>query len=263
MSESSHPRSELPIERLARRIVRCRRCSRLVEYRERIGREKRRAFCDQDYWARPVPGFGDPHARILIVGLAPAAHGGNRTGRIFTGDRSGLWLYRALHRAGFANQPESTSRDDGLELRNVYVTAAARCAPPNNKPTPQELLNCRPYLTEEMNLLLDGDVGADSTFLVIALGAIAMRSTLAALTTLGMPVPQPAPRFGHLAESRISKSVVLLCSYHPTQQNTQTGRLTETMFDAVFARAREIAAPTTTRPPAKHSHARYRRRSED
>jgi len=229
-----------PIQGVARRVVKCRRCERLAEYRERVGREKRRAFRDQTYWARPVPGFGDPDARLLVVGLAPAAHGGNRTGRIFTGDRSGDWLYRGLYRAGFANQPESVGRDDGLVLRGAYVTAAARCAPPDNKPTVEELANCSDYLVEEIRILLERNEGENPALVVVALGAIAMRAAIAALARTRAPAPRPLPRFGHMAEATLSRGVVLLCSYHPSQQNTQTGLLSERMFDRVFARAREI-----------------------
>ena len=229
-----------PIQGVARQVVKCRRCERLTEYRERVGREKRRAFRDQTYWARPVPGFGDPDARLLVVGLAPAAHGGNRTGRIFTGDRSGDWLYRALYRAGFANQPESVARDDGLVLRGAYVTAAARCAPPDNKPTVEELANCSGYLVEEIRILLERNEGKHPALVVVALGAIAMRATIAALARTQVPAPRPLPRFGHLAETPLSRSVVLLCSYHPSQQNTQTGLLSEPMFDRVFTRVREL-----------------------
>jgi uracil-DNA glycosylase family 4 len=221
------------------RVVRCRRCPRLVEYRERIGREKRRAFREHTYWARPVPAFGDPDARLVVVGLAPAAHGGNRTGRIFTGDRSGDWLYRAMYRAGFANQPLSVSRDDGLTLRGALVTAAARCAPPDNKPTGKELDECRRYLIAELELLRAA-ASARKPLVVLVLGAIALGAALAALGGLGVGKPRPRPRFGHGAEYRLADDVVLLCSYHPSQQNTQTGVLTEKMLDAVFARARAI-----------------------
>ena len=185
-------------------------------------------YADETYWGRPVPGFGDPRARLLVLGLAPAAHGGNRTGRIFTGDRSGDWLYGALWKAGFANQPTSVSRDDGLELRDAYVTAAVRCAPPDNKPTIQERDTCEPYLVREVALLPDLRV-------VVALGAYAWAASLRVLT----PRPRPSPRFGHAAEATIG-SVALLGCYHPSQQNTFTGKLTEPMIDAVFVRAREL-----------------------
>jgi len=229
-----------PLQRIESRVVRCRRCPRLVEYRERVGREKRRAFRDHDYWARPVPGFGDRGARLVVVGLAPAAHGGNRTGRIFTGDRSGDWLFRAMHRAGFANQPLSVSRDDGLELSDAFVTAGARCAPPDNKPTPEEFANCRDYLVAELGMLRTDNARRGRPLVVLALGAIAMRAALDALRALGCTIPSPLPKFAHAAEYEIATDVRLLCSYHPSQQNTQTGLLTEAMLDRVFTRARKI-----------------------
>lgn len=227
------PRTEVgapALEALASRVTRCRKCPRLVAHRESVAATRRRAFLDWDYWGRPVPGFGRTEARLLIVGLAPAAHGGNRTGRMFTGDRSGDWLYRTLHRFGFASQAGSTARDDGLELCDTYITAAARCAPPDNKPTPAELATCRPYLIEEITLL--------PTRVVIALGKIAFESYLRARKELGRPAPEK-PRFAHLAEYRLP-DITLIGSYHPSQQNTLTGRLTQEMFDAVFARAREV-----------------------
>ena len=205
----------------------CDRCPRLRSYCVRIGREKRRAYRDETYWARPVPGFGDPRARLLIVGLAPAAHGGNRTGRIFTGDRSGDWLFAALYRAGYANQPTSVARDDGLQLHDAYITAAVHCAPPANKPRPDERDNCAPYLTRELALL-------DRVAVIVALGQYAWQA-LAAHYEL-----RPRPAFGHLAETALPGGVVLLGSYHPSQQNTFTGKLTEPMFDAVFDRARQV-----------------------
>jgi uracil-DNA glycosylase family 4 len=212
------------------RVVRCRACPRLVAHRERVARERVARFRDWTYWGRPLPGFGDPDAGLLVVGLAPAAHGGNRTGRIFTGDESGSWLFRALHAAGFANQPTSVSRDDGLRLRNAYVTAAARCAPPGNRPTPVEIARCRPYLVEEL-------VRLERLRVVVALGKIAHDAFLAALAARGEVVPRPRPRFAHGAEHRLPNGLLLLCSYHPSQQNTFTGRLTRAMLDAVFARA--------------------------
>ena len=211
----------------------CRRCPRLVEWRERVAREKRAAYRDEEYWGRPVPAFGDPAARILVVGLAPAAHGANRTGRMFTGDRSGDWLYGALHRAGFANRAESTARDDGLRLRDVMVTASVRCAPPANKPTPAEGDACRPWLEEELDLL-----GGVRVF--VALGSFAWRQTLRILAGRGASVPSPKPRFAHLAEVRLGDGSAVLASYHPSQQNTFTGKLTVEMFDGVWARAREL-----------------------
>ncbi len=216
-------------------IVACRRCPRLVEHRERMAREKRRAFRDWDYWGKPLPGFGDPDARLVVIGLAPAAHGGNRTGRIFTGDRSGDWLYDALHRFGFANQPTSTQRDDGLRLTGAYVTAAARCAPPDNKPTKEEFGNCRPFLERELRLLHAARV-------VVALGRIAFDAYLGVRAAAGLPVPQPRPRFAHAQVYRFS-DVTLIGSYHPSQRNTQTGMLTHQMFDAVFATARRLLTP--------------------
>jgi len=216
---------------LHRRIIACRSCRRLVAHRERVAREKRRAYLDWDYWGKPLPGFGDPAARLLIVGLAPAAHGGNRTGRIFTGDRSGDWLYAALHRFGFANQPTSTHRGDGLRLIDAYVTAAARCAPPDNKPTRRELDNCRPFLERELQLL-------PTTRVVVALGRVAFDACLAALSASGHAVPRPRPPFAHARACRLD-TVTLIASYHPSQRNTQTGMLTHRMFDRVFALARE------------------------
>jgi uracil-DNA glycosylase family 4 len=217
---------------LTAEVVECRRCPRLVAWREEVARTKTARFADQAYWGRPVPGWGDPAARIIVVGLAPAAHGGNRTGRIFTGDRSGDFLFASLHRAGLANQAESTSRDDGLRLLGVYVGAVNRCAPPGNRPTPEERDRCLPYLARELDLLADVRV-------VVALGAFAWDGVLRALAALGR-VPRPRPRFGHLAEARVGPSV-LLGSFHPSQQNTFTGKLTPAMLDEVWLRARTIA----------------------
>lgn len=213
------------------RIVHCAKCPRLVAYREAVARTKRRQFRDWPYWGRPVPGFGDPAARLFIVGLAPAAHGGNRTGRVFTGDRSGDWLYEALHRFGFANQPTSAHREDGLRLTDGYIAAAVRCAPPGNKPLPQEFDNCRPYLLEELHLLKNLRV-------VVALGKIAFDHYLKACRELGHAVPAPALRFAHGAMYRLPWGVTLIGSYHPSQQNTFTGKLTRPMFHAVFKKAR-------------------------
>lgn len=221
----------LPI--LENEITACRRCERLVAWREKVGAEKRRAFRDWEYWARPVPGFGDPAARLLVLGLAPAAHGANRTGRVFTGDRSGDWLFAALHRAGFANQPTSVSRDDGLALRDAYVTAAVRCAPPDNKPLPAEREACLPFLECELDLL--SELRA-----IVCLGKFAWDAALGVLRGRGHSIPSPLPRFGHGAEVELGRGLVLLGSYHPSQQNTFTGRLTEPMLDAVFGRAREV-----------------------
>jgi len=212
------------------RITRCTRCPRLVAHREAIARSKRRQFHDWTYWGRPVPGFGDPDARLFVVGLAPAAHGGNRTGRVFTGDRSGDWLYEALHRFGFANQPHSTHRDDGLRLTDCYVAAVVRCAPPDNKPRPEEFAACRPYILEELRQLRKLRVA-------VALGKIAFDQYLHACRELGHPVPSPAPRFAHGAKYRFSWGVTLIGSYHPSQQNTFTRKLTRPMFHAVFKRA--------------------------
>lgn len=208
-------------------IVACRACPRLVEWREEVARERRAAYREWDYWGRPVPGFGDPDARLVIVGLAPAAHGANRTGRVFTGDRSGDWLFGAMHRAGFANQPTAEHRDDGLALLDAYVLAAVRCPPPQNRPTTEERDRCRPFLERELALL-------PNTRVLLALGGWAL-GVLAAVEGI-----RPRPRFGHGAEFEMPDGRVLLCSYHPSQQNTFTGRLTQPMFDAVFERAREL-----------------------
>jgi uracil-DNA glycosylase family 4 len=221
------------LEALERQVVGCRRCPRLVEWREAVAADPPRRYRGEDYWARPVPGFGDPRAGVVVVGLAPAAHGGNRTGRVFTGDRSGDWLFGALHRAGMANQPRSVSREDGLRLRGVWVSAVNRCAPPQNRPTTTERDNCLPYLAAELRLLIRARV-------VVALGSYAWDGTLSALRSLGTAVPRPKPRFAHGGEARLD-GWVLVGSYHVSQQNTFTGRLTEPMLDAVFARARELA----------------------
>lgn len=219
-------------------VVECRDCPRLVEWRERTARDKRASFADKPYWGRPVPSFGDASARLLIVGLAPAAHGANRTGRMFTGDRSGDWLYRALHRSGYANQPESTDRGDGLELRDAYVTAAVRCAPPANKPTPDERENCQKYLERELAAM-------PGLRVIVALGGFAWSQLLRLISAAGYSVPSPRPRFGHLAELQLRGAgepspLTLLGSYHPSQQNTFTGTLTEPMFDAVWDRTRAL-----------------------
>ena len=214
-------------------VVECRRCPRLVAWREEVAATKRASFKDEIYWGRPVPGFGDPRARVLIVGLAPAAHGGNRTGRVFTGDRSGDWLFASMHRTGFANQPISVAVDDGLELRDAYVAATVRCAPPQNKPTPEERDNCLPYLVRELQLL-------EGIKVVVALGAFGWDGALRAFAAMGIEIPRPKPRFGHLAESRIG-DLSLLGSFHPSQQNTFTRKLTEPMLDRVFVRARQLA----------------------
>lgn len=207
----------------------CRRCPRLVEWRERVAVEKRASYRDETYWGRGVPGFGDPRARVMVLGLAPAAHGANRTGRVFTGDRSGDWLYRAMHRAGFANQPTSVHARDGLKLRNAWVAAAVKCAPPDNKPLPEERDACRPFLQRELALLTRIKV-------VVCLGGFAYE---AACSEFGV---RPRPKFGHGVEVPTPSGLTLLCSYHPSQQNTFTGRLTEPMLDDVFHRAAALVA---------------------
>jgi uracil-DNA glycosylase family 4 len=211
------------LEELEGRVTRCRRCPRLVEWRERVAREKRAAFRDEDYWGRPVPGFGDPGARVYVLGLAPAAHGGNRTGRVFTGDRSGDWLFGSLHRTGFANQPTSTHPGDGLVLHDAFIAAAVRCAPPANKPLPQERDNCLPYASAELELIRPQ--------VIVCLGAFAWDAACRLLAL------RPRPRFGHGAEHAVENGPVLLGTYHPSQQNTFTGKLTEQMLDRVLARA--------------------------
>ena len=217
-------------------IVACEKCLRLREYCAAVAEEKRRAFREETYWGKPVPGFGDPQAHLLIVGLAPAAHGGNRTGRMFTGDRSGDFLYAALHRAGFANQPIASSRDDGLQLINAYIAASGRCAPPGNKPTLEELDNCRPYLIEELRLLKNARV-------IVALGKIAFDNVLLALGDRDVVIPKPRPAFGHEVIHQLN-DYTLIGSYHPSQRNTQTGLLTPAMFDRVFQRAKKVIRDT-------------------
>jgi uracil-DNA glycosylase family 4 len=219
---------------LAAEVHGCRRCPRLVSWREAVAADPPKRHRGERYWARPVSGFGDPAARLVIVGLAPAANGANRTGRMFTGDRSGDWLYAALHRAGYANQPQAVSTEDGLELRDAYVTATVRCAPPANKPAPEERDNCLPYLERELELL-------DRARTIVALGSFGWDGMLRAGRAIGIEVPRPRPRFGHGAEAEIGRWRLLGC-YHPSQQNTFTGKLTEPMIDAVFARARELTA---------------------
>jgi uracil-DNA glycosylase len=219
---------------LEREIIDCRACPRLVAWREESARQKVARFADQVYWGRPLPGFGDPAARILIVGLAPAAHGGNRTGRIFTGDRSGDFLFAAMHRTGFANQPVSVSRDDGLRLRGAWVTAVNRCAPPGNRPTPKERDTCLPFLARELAALRQLRA-------IVALGSFAWDGALRALAFAGHAVPRPRPRFGHGAQAQVG-SVELLGCFHPSQQNTFTGTLTEPMIDDVLGRARAIVS---------------------
>ncbi|MDP9223059.1 MAG: uracil-DNA glycosylase [Actinomycetota bacterium] len=218
-------------KQLNEQIVACRACPRLVEWRERVALEKRASFARETYWGKPVPGFGDPSAAVLIVGLAPAAHGGNRTGRIFTGDRSGDWLFGSLFRTGFADRPRSVAPGDGLTLTGAYIGAVVRCAPPANRPTIEERDRCLPYLIAEIQLL-------EHLRVVVALGSFAWDGVLRAMASLGMS-RRPKPRFGHLEESRLGDHTIL-GSYHPSQQNTFTGRLTESMLDAVFRRAREL-----------------------
>jgi uracil-DNA glycosylase family 4 len=230
---------------LAREIPRCTRCPELRAYCAEVARVKRRAYADFEYWGKPVPAFGDHRARIMIVGLAPGAHGANRTGRMFTGDRSGDFLYAALHRAGLANQPTSARRDDGLRLNDVYITAACRCAPPANKPTPKQLDKCRPYLTEEVRLL--------QPRVMLCLGAIAWNAAIAALDASGIALPKPRPKFAHAASFDIDGCTVLGC-YHVSQQNTFTGRLTPGMLDDVLQRATRLAnaaTGTTRHAPGK------------
>src|SRR5689334_17752834 len=223
-----------PLAVLQQEVIACRRCPRLVKYIGEIGRVKRRAYREWDYWAKPVPSFGDPAARVLIIGLAPGAHGSNRTGRPFTGDGSGATLYRVLYRAGFASQPDSRSRDDGLQLTDAYITAAVRCAPPGNKPTPQEIRTCRGYFERELALLSDVQV-------VVALGKIAFDVYLSILRDRGLIKSRAPFVFGHNRLHRIAPgSPVLISSYHPSQQNTSTGKLTEKMLLDVFRRARKI-----------------------
>jgi uracil-DNA glycosylase len=218
---------------LEREVISCRRCPRLVAWREEVARVKRASYAGEEYWGRPLPGFGDPGARVLVLGLAPAAHGGNRTGRIFTGDRSGDWLFGSMYRTGFANQPTSVSRDDGLTLRGAYVTAAVRCAPPANRPLPSERDNCLPYAVRELSLL-------ESVSVIVTLGSFAWDAALRVTRALGEPVPRPRPKFGHGATAEVGR-FTLLGSFHPSQQNTFTGKLTEPMIDAVFERAKQLA----------------------
>ncbi len=215
------------LQRIAAEVVVCARCPRLVAWRGQVATERRASFRDETYWGRPLAGLGAVDARLLVLGLAPAAHGGNRTGRIFTGDRSGDWLFRALHRAGFANQPTSVSRDDGLEVDDVYIAAAVRCAPPANRPLPEEAAECAPYLRRELTLL-------EALKVVVVLGEFAQRRAWSELGT------GRRPRFGHGVESALADGRTMIASYHPSQRNTFTGLLTEPMFDAVFTRARAL-----------------------
>jgi uracil-DNA glycosylase family 4 len=226
------------LDRLTAEIVSCRACPRLVEWRELVAREKRASYRDDEYWGRPVPGFGDPAARVMVVGLAPAAHGGNRTGRVFTGDRSGDWLFGALWRAGYANQPTSVTVDDGLALTDCYVAAVVRCAPPANKPTPEERDTCSPFLQREIDLL-------PRLRVFVALGSFGYE---ALCRFFGV---RPRPKFAHGLEVELDDGRWIVCSYHPSQQNTFTGVLTEPMFDAVFERARALSAGPAARPPSR------------
>jgi len=228
------PASFRTVSAVARAIVACGRCPRLRAHCERVAREKKREFRDQAYWGRPVPGFGDARARLLVVGLAPGAHGANRTGRLFTGDSSGDWLYEALHRYGFANQPHSVGRSDGLVLTGAYITAAGRCAPPANRPVPAELDRCRPFLEAELRLLKDVRV-------VLLLGRIAWERWLRASGWWERLPARERPRFAHAAEAVMPDGTHVVCSFHPSRQNTNTGKLTRAMWHAVFARSREIA----------------------
>jgi uracil-DNA glycosylase family 4 len=224
------------LRRLDAEIIACRKCPRLIAHCRAIARTKRRAYRDWDYWGKPVPGFGDPRARVVIVGLAPGAHGANRTGRMFTGDSSGATLFGSLHRAGFASRPESTARDDGLRLTDLYITASIRCAPPDNKPLPVEIANCRSYLVRELRLLTRVRV-------VVALGRLGHDALLIAARDAGITIPDPKPKFAHGAETALThgpRRLVLLDAYHPSQQNTQTGRLTPAMLDRIFHRARQL-----------------------
>ena len=231
------------IDAIQRRVIACRRCPELVAYREEVAREKRRAYRDHDYWGKPVPAFGDPLARVVLVGLAPGAHGSNRTGRMFTGDASGEWLYRALHRAGFASQAHQVDRNDGMLLRDALITAAVRCAPPANKPTPGERAACLPYLEAEFAALRGVRV-------IVTLGKIADDSVHRIVKTSGS-YRSPRAAFKHGAETRValpgSPDATIIASYHPSRQNTNTGVLTETMLDAIFTRSRELA-PLTQEP---------------
>jgi len=221
---------------LTEEVISCRRCPRLVEWRERVAAEKRAAFQDDEYWGKPVPGWGDPEAQLVVVGLAPAAHGANRTGRMFTGDRSGEWLYRALHEAGFADQPQSINRDDGLTLADAWVTAPVRCAPPANKPTTQERDNCAEWFDRELDLLTRACV-------YLALGQYGYVSLWRYLSSRSAGMPRPRPKFGHGGEVTLPGGSTLLMSFHPSQQNTFTGRLTQEMFASVFSRARSLIEP--------------------
>ena len=235
LAEDAAKLKQMPsaLVQLNQEIIACTRCSRLIDYCQKIGREKRRAYLDWEYWAKPVPGFGDPKARVLILGLAPGAHGSNRTGRPFTGDGSGYFMYPVLYKAGFASQPTATHRGDGLRLKDAYITAAVRCAPPQNKPTPAEIANCSVFLDREMAVL-------KNVRIVVALGRIAFDAYLNYLKRRGLPVSKADILFAHNVHYEMPDGRVLLCSYHPSQQNTQTGKLTEKMFFEVFVKARKL-----------------------
>ena len=221
------------LEQLQETIIACTKCPRLVPYLAEVARTKRRMYMDWDYWGKPLPGYGDSQARMLVMGRAPAAHGGNRTGRMCTGDRSGDWVFGTLHKYGFSSSPDSKHRDDGLTLHDAYITNALRCAPPGNKPLREEKLECLPYLVRELELM-------DTVQVVVALGKIAFDTYLTTFAPRGLNLPKPLPKFGHLVTYPLDGGVILVGSYHPSQQNTQTGRLTHKMFDAVFAKAKEL-----------------------
>jgi len=235
LTAGCHSEVPQPIIQLQDTIIACTRCPRLLAYVQQVARDKVRRFRDETYWSKPVPSFGDPAARLVIVGLAPAAHGGNRTGRTFTGDRSAAWLYEALHAYGFASQPNSVHRHDTLKLHDCYITQVLHCAPPANKPTAQEIANCQPYLLTELRLLTQAR-------LLLPLGKIAFDACLRACHALNVALPTPRPHFGHGLQYRLGNALTLLASYHPSQQNTHTGRLTRQMFHEIFATARALLA---------------------
>jgi uracil-DNA glycosylase family 4 len=228
------PRLPLPLRQLNDEVTACRRCKRLVAWREKVAREKKRAYMDFEYWGKPVPGFGDPNARVFILGLAPGAHGSNRTGRVFTGDSSGNFMYPVLHRTGFASQPRGTHRGDGMVLTDAYITAAARCAPPQNKPTPRELSNCAPFLDRELAILKNVKI-------VVALGRIGFEAYLNHLKRIGVIESKKSYAFGHGVEYKMPDGRILVGSYHPSNQNTNTGKLTEAMFTKLFEQVAELA----------------------
>jgi uracil-DNA glycosylase len=223
--------NQTQLAKLNQEIIQCRKCARLVEWREEVARVKRKAYVDQEYWGKPVPGFGDPNARVVIVGLAPGAHGSNRTGRNFTGDASGAFLYPALYRAGFTNQPKAESRSDGLVLKDLYITASGRCAPPDNKPSPEELNNCQPFLEMDLEIL--------KPRVIVCLGSIAFARVMRIYS-----VRNPAWKFGHGALYQLENGLWILCSYHPSQQNTSTGRLTAAMFDEIWKKVKTLINET-------------------